>query len=181
MRGRSSQVGVLVLLLVLLGYLRVVPPAPDLAVQVARAEVVHRVGLAVWWPGWFAGLHLPTYSELGPLLIAALGAPLTGVLAAVAAVALSTRLLQSAVRPRLATGGFAVMVVLNLLDGRITFLVGVAFACGPLSPCAPGGWCWPWSWVRRPVWRARWLPCSWGSRRRRRRWRCGPDAAWRWR
>lgn len=132
MRGRSSQVGVLVLLLVLLGYLRVVPPAPDLAVQVARAEVVHRVGLAVWWPGWIAGLHLPTYSELGPLLIAALGAPLTGVLAAVAAVALSTRLLQSAVRPRLATGGFAVMVVLNLLDGRITFLVGVAFACGPL-------------------------------------------------
>ena len=72
---------------VLVGYLLAPPRVPDLAAQVARTELVHRVGLTVWWQGWFGGLHLPTYSALSPMVMSVLTPPLTGALAAVAAAA----------------------------------------------------------------------------------------------
>ena len=36
------------------------PQAPDLAAQVARAQVARQAPWALWWTGWFAGLTLPT-------------------------------------------------------------------------------------------------------------------------
>ena len=40
-------------------YLAWSPTVPDLAAQVARAQLVHQVGLTAWWPGWFGGTTLP--------------------------------------------------------------------------------------------------------------------------
>ena len=57
-------------------YLLAPPRVPDLAAQVARTELVHRVGLTVWWQGWFGGLHLPTYSALSPMVMSVLTPPL---------------------------------------------------------------------------------------------------------
>jgi hypothetical protein len=131
---RFPLVGGVALLAAVAAYLVVVPQAPDLAAQVARADVVRTLGpVVVWWPGWFAGLHLPTYSELSPLLMARLGAPVTGALATVVSVVCALPLLRGAVRPRLAAVALAGMLLLNLLDGRITFLVGVAFAVASLA------------------------------------------------
>ena len=113
---------------VLVGYLYVTPPVPDLAAQVARADVVDRVGETVWWLGWFGGVHVPTYSAITPTLMAALGAPLTGAVAtAVAALAMAT-LLRSSKRPTAGAAAFLGTDIANLLDGRITF--GVSMALG---------------------------------------------------
>ncbi|MEP6760189.1 MAG: hypothetical protein ABJA93_02345 [Sporichthyaceae bacterium] len=111
---------------VLAVYLLAPPRVPDLAAQVARTELVHRVGLTVWWPGWFGGLHLPTYSALTPMLMSVLTPPLTGALAAVAAAAAMSRLLRSSLRPTAGLIAFLVTDTANLLDGRITFGVGLA-------------------------------------------------------
>jgi hypothetical protein len=132
-------IGGAALLAAVAAYLVAVPQAPDLAAQIARADIVRTLGpIVVWWPGWFAGLHLPTYSELSPLLMAHLGAPATGALATVSSVVCALPLLRGAARPRLAATAFTGMVLLNLLDGRITFLVGVAFATASLAALRGG-------------------------------------------
>jgi hypothetical protein len=107
-------------------YLLAPPRVPDLAAQVARTELVHRVGMTVWWSGWFGGLHLPTYSAFTPMLMSVLTPPLTGVLAALVAAAAMHRLLRSSVRPMAGLIAFLVTDTANLLDGRITFGVGLA-------------------------------------------------------
>jgi hypothetical protein len=111
---------------VLAVYLLAPPRVPDLAAQVARTELVQRVGMTVWWPGWFGGLHLPTYSALSPMLMSLLTPPLTGALAAVAAAAAMSRLLRSSLRPTAGIIAFLLTDTANLLDGRITFGVGLA-------------------------------------------------------
>ncbi|MGZ4609888.1 MAG: hypothetical protein ACXV2H_06495, partial [Actinomycetes bacterium] len=110
----------------LAGYLVAPPPVPDLAAQVARADVVQRVGETVWWLGWFGGLHLPIYSVTSPSLMAAVGAPATGVLATATAALAMARLLRPALRPRLAAACFFLTDLANLLDGRVTFAVSLA-------------------------------------------------------
>jgi hypothetical protein len=111
---------------VLAVYLIAPPRVPDLAAQVARTELVHRVGLTVWWQGWFGGLHLPTYSALSPWVMSVLTPPLTGALAAVAAAAAMSRLLRSSLRPTAGMIAFLITDTANLVDGRITFGVGLA-------------------------------------------------------
>jgi hypothetical protein len=125
LRRRDLAVG-FAFVTVLALYLLAPPRVPDLAAQVARTELVHRVGLTVWWPGWFGGLHLPTYSAFTPMLMSVLTPPLTGVLAAVVAAAAMHRLLRSSVRPMAGLIAFLVTDTANLLDGRITFGVGLA-------------------------------------------------------
>ena len=107
-------------------YLLAPPRVPDLAAQVARTELVHRVGLTVWWSGWFGGLHLPTYSAFTPMLMSVLTPPLTGALAAVAAAAAIHRLLRTWCDRWAGLIAFLVTDTANLLDGRITFGVGLA-------------------------------------------------------
>jgi hypothetical protein len=111
---------------VLAVYLLAPPRVPDLAAQVARTDVVHRVGLTVWWQGWFGGLHLPTYSALSPMVMSMLTPPLTGALAAVAAAAAMSRMLRSSLRPTAGMIAFLITDTANLVDGRITFGVGLA-------------------------------------------------------
>src|SRR5215210_6312783 len=91
-RYELAAVGVFVA--VLAGYILAPPQVPDLAAQVARAEVLRRVGPTVWWQGWFGGLHLPTYSAFSPALMAALTPPVAGAISAAAAAGAMERLLR---------------------------------------------------------------------------------------
>ena len=44
------------------------PPTPDLAAQVYRADLFHRIGFAVWDASWYGGHHMPGYSLIFPPL-----------------------------------------------------------------------------------------------------------------
>jgi hypothetical protein len=131
-------------LLLLAGYLVARPPVADLAAQVARADVFRLTGSTVWWTGWFAGTTLPTYSVIAPWLMAALGAPVTGAVAAVVALLGGRALLRTAPRPRLGTAVFGVLDVADVAVGRITFAVGLAF--GVMALCALAR-PWPQRWI----------------------------------
>ncbi|MDP1850245.1 MAG: hypothetical protein Q8K79_20830 [Solirubrobacteraceae bacterium] len=116
-------------------YLLVAPPSADLAAQEYRAEL----GLTLWNNGWFAGHHTPGYSILFPPLGHALGARLTGALAAIAAAALFAPLARCHWGER--AGGaaalwFAAGTTAVLLTGRLTFLLGVAIGVGALLTLA---------------------------------------------
>jgi hypothetical protein len=119
-------------------YLLVAPPSADLAAQEYRADL----GLVLWNNGWFAGHHTPGYSLLFPPLGGALGARLTGAVAAVASAALFATLAHrhwGQERPaaaRAAALWFAAGTTAVLLTGRLTFLLGVAIAAGALLALA---------------------------------------------
>lgn len=109
-------------------YLILVPPVPDFAAQATRAAVFHQLGSATWWPGWYGGLELPTYSVLAPGLMATIGVATTGAVASAICMWVAYLLLRGSARPRAASIVFAATVLLNLFGGRITFLVGLAAA-----------------------------------------------------
>jgi hypothetical protein len=119
----AAVVGVLLLV-----YLLHAPPTLDLAAQVARATLFHDHGVHIWWPGWFAGTNLAGYSVLAPLLMAVTGVPLAGALATLAASASGAPLFGTARRPRLAIAAFVAVLLADLLAGRVTFVIGSAFA-----------------------------------------------------
>ena len=109
-------------------YLILVPPVPDFAAQATRAAVFRQLGSATWWPGWYGGLELPTYSVIAPGLMATIGVARTGVIAAAISIWAAHQMLRESARPRAASVVFAATVLLNLFGGRITFLVGLAAA-----------------------------------------------------
>ena len=109
-------------------YLAWTPVSPDLAAQLARADLVRRAGNVSWWTGWFCGLSLPTYSLVTPQLMAWLGVALTGAVATVVGCCGVAVLLRDAPRPRAGALVFSVYGVGDLVAGRITFVVGLAFA-----------------------------------------------------
>ena len=115
-----------------LAYLRWTPASPDLAAQVARAGLVRRAGPVAWWTGWFGGLSLPSYSVLVPSGMAVLGVSLTGALAAVASGVAMSILARDAQRPRAAAIAFAVASAADLVNGRVTFAVGLAIGAWAL-------------------------------------------------
>lgn len=108
------------------------PLSPDLAAQITRANVVRTAGNVSWWTGWFGGLSLPNYSVLTPSSMAILGVRATGVLAAVIGGIITARLVTNARRPRAGAVAFSVAEMANLLDGRVTFAVGVTVAAAAL-------------------------------------------------
>jgi hypothetical protein len=109
-------------------YLILVPPVPDFAAQATRAAVFHQLGPATWWPGWYGGVELPTYSVLAPGLMATIGVATTGAVASAICMWVAHLLLRGSARPRAASIVFAATVLINLFGGRITFLVGLAAA-----------------------------------------------------
>src|SRR4051812_20059002 len=109
-------------------YLILVPPVPDFAAQATRAAIFDKVGNVTWWPGWYGGLELPTYSVIAPGLMATIGVATTGALASAICMWVAHQLLRDSARPRAASVVFAASVLLNLFGGRITFLVGLAAA-----------------------------------------------------
>ena len=109
-------------------YLILVPPVPDFAAQATRAAIFEKVGNVSWWPGWYGGLELPTYSVIAPGLMATIGVATTGALAAAICMVVAHILFRDSARPRAASVVFAASVLINLFGGRITFLVGLAAA-----------------------------------------------------
>ncbi|SDJ46751.1 hypothetical protein SAMN05444157_3505 [Frankineae bacterium MT45] len=109
-------------------YLRWSPPTPDLAAQIARANVVRSAGPINWWTGWFGGLSLPSYSVLAPTWMATFGVRTTAVIAGVAGVVGVTFLLRTAVRPRAGAVAFAVAIGADIVNGRVTFAIGLSLA-----------------------------------------------------
>lgn len=113
-------------------YLAWQPLAPDLAAQIARANVVRAAGNVSWWTGWFGGLSLPNYSLLAPSSMAIFGVRATGVVAAVIGGVITGRLVANSRRPRAGAVAFSVAEMANLLDGRVTFAIGVTLAAASL-------------------------------------------------
>jgi hypothetical protein len=126
--------------LLALAYVAVVPGGGDLASQAYRAHV----GPVLWDNGWYGGHQMPGYSLLFPPLGALLGARLTGALAAVAAAALFERIAVGrwGERARLGTLWFALGTAANLVSGRMTFALGLAFGLGAVLAAVHGrrGW-----------------------------------------
>jgi hypothetical protein len=118
-----------------IGYLAWVPQVPDLAAQTARADTA---GAAIYWTGWFGGVHTPGYSVLVPPLMHVFSVSAVGAVATVVGAVLFPGLLKAALRPTLAAIAFTLLLVTNLLAGRITFAVGVALALAALRLLAAG-------------------------------------------
>jgi len=121
------------------GWLSAPPMGVDLAAQVARADFWARHGGAVLDFGWYGGISPYQYSLLTPAAMAWLGGGVTGArwlgaLAAVLAAALLVLLLLRTGARRPLLGGVlgTVGIVGNLVSGRITFTVGLAFGLATL-------------------------------------------------
>lgn len=164
-------------LLLAAAFLLAPPMGTDLAAQVARAEFADRYAAPVDL-GWYGGVDQYGYSLFVARLAAWTGPrPLGAVAAVLAAGALGWLFARHrARRPVLAGVLGAVVLVGNLVSGRITFAVGWRSACSlsAWSPLidrpAPGGWFWPGCLPRSPPGPARspgcspaWLarPCCW--------------------
>ncbi|WP_091441491.1 hypothetical protein [Micromonospora yangpuensis] len=117
-------------------FLAAPPMGTDLAAQVARAAFVERHGYLPIDLGWYGGVNQFGYSLLTAGLGATLGVPVLGVLAALVGTAAFGWLLARHRAPRPVLGGVlgAVVLVGNLVSGRITFAVGLAL--GLLALCA---------------------------------------------
>jgi hypothetical protein len=100
----------------------------DLSAQIARADFAGDHPLLPVDFRWFGGTLPFGYSLWAPALMAAVGVRLTGVLAALVAVAAFTFVLRSAGarRPMLGGAAFAITFCANLTEGRITFSCGIA-------------------------------------------------------
>jgi hypothetical protein len=129
-RATSGLLGLPVAAALLVVWLIADPHTPDLAAQVYRAGLFHRVGFVLWDEHWYAGHHLPGYSLLFPPLASLLGVRLVGVLSVLASVALFERLVLAVYGPgaRWAAVWFAVAAVGDVWIGRLSFALGVPFA-----------------------------------------------------
>ena len=107
-------------------YLRWTPLVPDLAAQVARANVIRSSGVSSWWTGWYGGLLLPSYSLLVPMWMADFGVRTTGVVSIAAGTVGFAALARGSLRPRASALVFAGISLANLVDGRVTFTVGLS-------------------------------------------------------
>ncbi|SBT45187.1 hypothetical protein [Micromonospora auratinigra] len=120
----------------LLGVLQLTLPATgsDLSAQVARAGFFAAHGAAPVDLRWYGGVHPWGYSLLSPPLMALLGVRLTGALALLAsATALAALLVRTRV-PRPLLGGLVGVLTIagNLVSGRVTYALGVAFGLAAL-------------------------------------------------
>ncbi len=111
-------------------WLAFAPPTPDLAAQVYRAGLFSSEGFTLFNANWYGGHHTPAYSIIFPPLGALLGVRVVGVLAAIASAVLFERIARAhfGERARWGTLLFGAGTVADLLIGRLTFAVGVAFA-----------------------------------------------------
>jgi hypothetical protein len=107
---------------------------PDLPAQNYRVWLLRHHGFVVFDSHWYAGHTLPGYSLLFPPIAAVTGARLVGALCCVAATAALARLLRRDSSPasQLALVWFAVVVVLDLMVGRLPFALGLAAGIGAL-------------------------------------------------
>src|SRR3954469_21756383 len=128
--GRAGLRGPVILAAILAcAYLVVAPESADLAAQEFRAWLFGHAGFTLWDNSWYGGHPVPGYSLLFPPLGAALGVRLAGALSVVAAAALFAAIVRRSFGPGRATAAgaawFAGGVALQLLTGRMAFLLGL--------------------------------------------------------
>jgi hypothetical protein len=130
LRRRPELVTLVLCAVVLLVGIR----GPDLPAQNYRVWLLRHHGLVVFDSHWYAGHTLPGYSLLFPPLAAVFGARLVGALSCVAATAALARLWGRETSPATQLGllWFAVVVVLDLMVGRLPFALGLAAGIGVL-------------------------------------------------
>ena len=135
-RHATLLAAVLALLVVALGW-----RGEDWPAQLYRAELFRRVGFVQWDNGWFGGHYLPRYSVLFPPLGGILGVTTVVLLSSAAATwafaDIATRVLPQRSQ-RLAVRWFAVGSVTNVLVGRATFALGLAFALAAVAALVRG-------------------------------------------
>ena len=117
-------------------YLIIQPDSADHAAQVFRSGLFANEGIVTWDNFWFGGHHLPGYGILLPILSAAIGPRLVGVIATIAAALLFSAIAYDRFgeRARLGVVWFATATAISLFTGRLTFALGVAVAlCAVLA------------------------------------------------
>ncbi|MEV6816244.1 hypothetical protein [Micromonospora sp. NPDC051296] len=115
-------------------YLTLPPMGSDLAAQVARADFFAAHGLTPVDLRWYGGVQQFGYSLLAQPVMALLGVRLTGVVALVAAATAFAALLVRTRVPRPLLGSLVGVVTIagNLVSGRVTYGLGVAFGLAAL-------------------------------------------------
>jgi hypothetical protein len=111
----------------------VLPQVPDLSAQLARAELAATAGLVPFWTSWYAGLPTLGYSVFVPLMVANLGPQFIGVVSAAVTAVAGAMLLRDSRRPRSGAVLLAVLGVLDVSLGRLTFAAGVAVGLAGLA------------------------------------------------
>jgi hypothetical protein len=120
--------------ILVVAYLIVAPSPADLAAQAFRADLFSAHGYLIWNDLWYSGHSLLGYSILYPPLGALLGPRAVGAIAALAAAAAFAALARRRYgdRARLAIWWFGAATATNLVSGRITFALGLAFGLGTI-------------------------------------------------
>jgi hypothetical protein len=106
----------------------------DLSAQTERAQFAARHGLIPIDLSWYGGTNQFGYSLISQFAMAAVGTRLTGALAGIAASLAVAALLArtGAKRPELGGVVAAVCIFGNLVSGRMTYALGLAFGLGAL-------------------------------------------------
>lgn len=124
--SRPLPLALVVTLVPAVAWAVVLPQVPDLSAQLARAELAATAGLVPFWTSWYAGTPTLGYSVFAPLLIAVLGPQVVGLASAAVTAASGAVLMRDTRRPRAGTVLLAVLGVLGVCLGRLTFAAGVA-------------------------------------------------------
>ena len=122
-------------------YLLAPPMGTDLSAQAARADFVRDAGFAFVDLRWYGGTVQYGYSLVAPAVMALVGVRATGALALVVSALAFAALLRrtGALRPVLGGVLGVLCIAGNLVSGRVTFALGVAFGLlGLLSLTASG-------------------------------------------
>jgi len=115
-------------------YLTLPATGSDLSAQVARAGFFADHGPALVDLSWYGGVHPWGYSLVSPPLMALLGVRLTGALALLASATAFAALLVRTRVPRPLLGGLVGVLTIagNMVSGRVTYALGVAFGLAAL-------------------------------------------------
>lgn len=111
------------------------PSGTDLSAQQAWAHFAARHPVSPVNLSWFGGVQSAAYSMLSPYVMALVGVRLTGALAAVVSAVLFALLLGRWQLPRAgwAAAWAAVGFVADVVDGRVTFALGLAVGLAALA------------------------------------------------
>ncbi|MET7805258.1 hypothetical protein [Micromonospora chersina] len=115
-------------------YLTLPATGSDLSAQVARAGFFADHGPALVDLRWYGGVHPWGYSLVSPPLMALLGVRPTGALTLLASATAFAALLVRTRVPRPLLGGLVGVLTIagNLVSGRVTYALGVAFGLAAL-------------------------------------------------
>nr|WP_174537289.1 hypothetical protein [Micromonospora chalcea] len=132
--GRVVAVSAAFALVLAVLYLTLPVTGSDLPAQVARADFFAAHPSALVDLRWYGGVHPWGYSLVSPPLMALLGVRVTGALALLASATAFAALLVRTRVPRPLLGSLVGVVTIagNLVSGRVTYALGVAFGLAAL-------------------------------------------------